>query len=464
MKKFNLLLTALATTLATSVFAQNTSDKWYIGIGAHATDHTSVRGVFDGFFDTDDYSIVPPLSKLTVARSIAKNFAVDLQASIGEIDNKRLGIKDEFFVLAGLGLRWTPLSESSIKWFDPYLRVGANYHKYAYDGIEIDEDNPYLSYDNDYDPEKNHALGGKFSGHDDNFVVNGGVGINFWFARNFGLNVESQYNWAASYSKDYANFFQHSVSIIFKFGAKQEEEVLPPPPVVVSDIDGDGIPDDEDKCPDVAGLPQFQGCPDSDGDGIPDADDRCPNQAGPAQFQGCPDTDGDGIPDVSDGCPAVKGPRENNGCPWEVKDVTVKLKNINFEFNSSKLTAESLPLVKDAAKMLNDESFAGKKFYVDGHTDRVGSAAVNNKISKQRAQSVVEELIKEGIEKDRLVARGLGKSQLLCKESDINKAKDEKGNILYPDQATCDKENRRVVVLDQSGSEVSITKEVEVRK
>ena len=120
MKKFNLLLTGLATTLATTVFAQNISDKWYIGIGAHAVDHTSVRGIFDGYFDTDDYSIVPPLSKLTVARSIAKNFAVDLQASIGEIDNKRLKIKDEFFVLAGLGIRFTPLSESkSLKWLDP---------------------------------------------------------------------------------------------------------------------------------------------------------------------------------------------------------------------------------------------------------------------------------------------------------------------------------------------------------
>jgi outer membrane protein OmpA-like peptidoglycan-associated protein len=449
--------------LVTTVFAQNTTNKWYIGVGAHATDHTSVRGVFDGFFDTSDYSIVPPLSKITVARSLAKHFAIDLQASIGEIDNKRLKIKDEFFILAGLGLRWTPFSENS--WFDPYLRVGANYHNYSYDNIKIDEDNPYQPYNKDYKEEK-HQLRGKFSGKNDNFVANGGVGINFWFTKNFGLNIESQYNWAPSYSNDYADFFQHSAALVFRFGAKKEE-VLPPPPVeepVVTDRDGDGIPDDEDKCPDTIGLPQFQGCPDTDGDGIPDADDTCPNEAGPAEFQGCPDTDGDGIPDVNDGCPTVKGPKENNGCPWETKDVTHKLKNIIFEFNSSKLTAESLPLVAEAAKMLKDESFAGKKFYVDGHTDKVGSVAVNKRISKQRAQSVVNELIKEGIEKDRLIARGFGKSELLCKDSDINKAKDEDGNILYPNQNACNKENRRVVILDQSGSKVSITEEVLIKK
>ena len=33
------------------------------------------------------------------------------------------------------------------------------------------------------------------------------------------------------------------------------------------DADRDGVPDLEDRCPEVAGLPQLQGCPDADGDG-----------------------------------------------------------------------------------------------------------------------------------------------------------------------------------------------------
>jgi hypothetical protein len=46
--------------------------------------------------------------------------------------------------------------------------------------------------------------------------------------------------------------------------------------------------------PEVAGLAQFNGCPDTDGDGIQDSEDACPEIAGLAAFNGCPDTDGDG--------------------------------------------------------------------------------------------------------------------------------------------------------------------------
>ena len=55
-------------------------------------------------------------------------------------------------------------------------------------------------------------------------------------------------------------------------------------PRAASDSDGDGIPDDVDKCPnepeDKDGFQDEDGCPDpdNDGDGIPDALDQCPNE------------------------------------------------------------------------------------------------------------------------------------------------------------------------------------------
>src|SRR5690625_1557759 len=82
-----------------------------------------------------------------------------------------------------------------------------------------------------------------------------------------------------------------------------------------TDTDDDGIPDEEDRCPQTPGPEEFQGCPDTDGDGIPDIDDQCPEVAGEAEFDGCPDTDGDGIPDYEDDCPEVAGEAEFNGCP-----------------------------------------------------------------------------------------------------------------------------------------------------
>src|ERR1044072_4496986 len=55
-----------------------------------------------------------------------------------------------------------------------------------------------------------------------------------------------------------------------------------------SDRDKDGVPDQEDDCPEIPGLAAFKGCPDTDRDGIADPDDGCPDEAGPADQGGCP--------------------------------------------------------------------------------------------------------------------------------------------------------------------------------
>jgi OmpA-OmpF porin, OOP family len=102
--------------------------------------------------------------------------------------------------------------------------------------------------------------------------------------------------------------------------------VEPPPP---PDRDGDGIPDDQDACPDVRGVrtddPRTNGCPpDRDHDGIIDAEDACPDVPGvrtdDPKTNGCPpDRDKDGIIDAEDACPDVPGVRtedpKTNGCP-----------------------------------------------------------------------------------------------------------------------------------------------------
>ena len=84
------------------------------------------------------------------------------------------------------------------------------------------------------------------------------------------------------------------------------------------DSDGDSVADKLDACPEMAGLAKFAGCPDSDGDGIPDKDDKCPSDKGTEFTGGCPDTDGDGIVDKDDKCPEEKGVAEEEGCP--IKD------------------------------------------------------------------------------------------------------------------------------------------------
>ena len=131
--------------------------------------------------------------------------------------------------------------------------------------------------------------------------------------------------------------------------------------LLAQDRDGDGITDDEDKCPDDIGHRLNQGCPlgnpDADEDGVCDAwvaekgfesefaevcegVDECPNEAGEGD-DGCPldnpDADGDGVCDAwvsqkkmlkkfanvcegIDDCPAQAGSPAFNGCPTKQPD------------------------------------------------------------------------------------------------------------------------------------------------
>jgi outer membrane protein OmpA-like peptidoglycan-associated protein len=188
----------------------------------------------------------------------------------------------------------------------------------------------------------------------------------------------------------------------------------------IPDTDKDGVNDEEDSCINIPGLPQFHGCPDTDGDGIPDPQDKCPTVPGVAKYQGCPvpDSDGDGIPDDVDACPNQPGPASTHGCPLEkiVVAITADFKNILFNFGKSSIRPESEEIIARAANIMNSQ-IPNSSFYVDGFTDNIGNAARNKTLSQARAQAVVNLLIKEGVNKDRLTARGFGNQYPKCTNS-----------------------------------------------
>jgi hypothetical protein len=97
------------------------------------------------------------------------------------------------------------------------------------------------------------------------------------------------------------------------------EKYIPPPPPPPADSDSDGVVDPSDKCPNIAGVKEYEGCPipDADNDGVLDPDDQCISVAGLPKYQGCPipDTDGDGFNDEVDKCPTTAGVPEYEGCP-----------------------------------------------------------------------------------------------------------------------------------------------------
>jgi outer membrane protein OmpA-like peptidoglycan-associated protein len=108
------------------------------------------------------------------------------------------------------------------------------------------------------------------------------------------------------------------LGLYLRFNQKQKKQM--------TDSDGDGVFDNLDQCPKMAGPKENQGCPtkasimaaDTDQDGVPDDQDQCPLEPGKRQFQGCNDRDGDGVFDQEDSCPEIFGHFENKGCPiWD---------------------------------------------------------------------------------------------------------------------------------------------------
>lgn len=180
------------------------------------------------------------------------------------------------------------------------------------------------------------------------------------------------------------------------------------------DTDKDGIADKNDKCVDVAGTAKYNGCPvpDTDGDGLNDENDKCVDVAGTAKYNGCPvpDTDGDGIDDEADKCPTTPGKPANNGCPeikQEVaKKIAVAAKSIYYMSGKAIIQKVSYPKLDVVVKVLKADT--ALQISIEGHTDNKGNATANLKLSASRAQAVKNYLIKKGIAQSRITAQGFG--------------------------------------------------------
>ena len=145
-----------------------------------------------------------------------------------------------------------------------------------------------------------------------NYGVNGLAGVEFgkvFLTVNYSRGLNDFYQ-----AVDYTGSFHHQIigGTLGIFLGRSERPVKK-----VADKDGDGIPDRQDNCPDLAGLAITNGCPDKDGDGIADKEDKCPDQAGTAKNKGCPipDSDKDGVNDQDDKCPGIAGVARYQGCP-----------------------------------------------------------------------------------------------------------------------------------------------------
>jgi outer membrane protein OmpA-like peptidoglycan-associated protein len=445
MKHLNSILVAALVLFSFGVAnAQDENNPWAIEIGfnavdtypvgfnddgrlpAVAADGTLMKGdTFSEYFNVNDHwNIIPVVSKIGVSRYIGSGFVFTAVGTVNRL--KKLGDVqvDElsYYALDGeINYSLRDLIGGPGGWFDPHLGIGGGYTWVDKIGFG---------------------------------TANGNAGVRFWLAENVALNLQSTYKRA--FEDTYGiTHFQHSAGVTVKFGGK--------------DTDGDGIYDQDDECPETPGLPEFNGCPDTDGDGIEDRNDACPNTAGLAEYNGCPDTDGDGIADPQDACPTVPGlasmngcpdadgdgitdaedqcpneagPRSNNGCPFLDKDgdgvldkddqcpdvpgtvanngcpeVTVEIinqlnqfsKTILFDTGKSTIRQESYSALQSIADIMKE--YPSASFLIEGHTDSVGRAASNQKLSDSRAAAVLTYLTTIGMDRGRLSSVGYGEDR-----------------------------------------------------
>ena len=422
-----------------SIQAQDNNNTWAISFGGNAVDTrvsaaSKLEDQFSHFFKAkDNWNIIPAVSYVGVSKYVGDNFSFGVTGSVNKLTKYVLPEIDGTY---------------------PVINPGdKNY--YALDGV-INYSLMNAIKSKKFDPSIHFGGGYTWIGDDLNAgTLNGGLGLTYWFTETVGFSWRSTYKHSfEDVREDMPSHMQNFAGLTFKFGGK--------------DTDGDGIYDNQDACPEVAGLPEFKGCPDTDKDGIQDSADSCPDVAGLAEFNGCPDTDGDGIIDSEDACvdvkgtkimkgcpdadgdgvadkddkcPSVKGDKANGGCPWpdadgdkvldkddkcptvagtianngcpEVSDDTMKKlndygKTILFNSGKSSFQKQTIPVLQAITAILKEYPTA--KFSLEGHTDNTGSDALNQKLSEERAAAVKNFLVENGIDASRLSSKGFGES------------------------------------------------------
>jgi outer membrane protein OmpA-like peptidoglycan-associated protein len=128
-----------------------------------------------------------------------------------------------------------------------------------------------------------------------------------------------------------------------------------------------------------------------------------------------PDRDHDGIPDDQDKCPDVPGVKAYQGCPVptlaHIEPTRVSMAdNVYFDTNSDKIQTRSYELLNSVALVINAHPEI-KQFQVEGHTDNTGDRKKNMVLSQRRAESVVKYLLGQGVDIARLIPKGFGGSR-----------------------------------------------------
>ena len=125
------------------------------------------------------------------------------------------------------------------------------------------------------------------------------------------------------------------------------------------------------------------------------------------------DSDKDGVPDNLDQCPNTP-----LGATVDARGCWTYAAKVLFDINSAKVKPEAYPMLNEAVLIMKKNP--DLMVEVDGHADITGTPAYNMTLSIKRAEAVKKYFVDQGIDPDRLTAKGFG----ITKPAASNKTKE----------------------------------------
>ncbi len=132
------------------------------------------------------------------------------------------------------------------------------------------------------------------------------------------------------------------------------------------------------------------------------------------------------------------------------EDRIVINEKIQFALDSAKILDASHDLLNEVAKVIKEHPRI-KKISIEGHASAEGSDAHNLKLSKNRANSVLKYLTKQGgIPKDMLTSEGFGETRPIAdNETEEGREKNRRVEFMITDQEVV----KTQVEIDEKGNE-----------
>jgi OOP family OmpA-OmpF porin len=210
---------------------------------------------------------------------------------------------------------------------------------------------------------------------------NYGIGIKYAITKTLALKLDARHLLKTDGDRNLLYTFGVGIA----FGQKAQKTIKTQEPVIVTkDSDNDGVIDSKDVCPTtVAGIKVDQkGCElDSDNDGVVNSKDICPTTSA-------------GVEVDQKGCAVLNTPEELG---------------VLFETNSATIKSSDLSKFDKYVKYLTQVKAA--IIVLEAHTDSIGDENYNLKLSQKRANSVKDQLVKMGIDENRIKAIGYGETK-----------------------------------------------------